>query len=128
MPRILGVDVPKDKRTDIALTYLYGVGLTSSKKILTEIKLDPAKRAKDLTEKEIAEITSVIQNGYKVEGDLRRERQQNIKRLMDVRCYRGVRHVKKLPVNGQRTHSNARTRKGPAKSVGGLNRKPPSPK
>ena len=128
MPRILGVDIPREKRTVIALTYLYGVGKTNSKKILAEAQIDPNKRAKDLTEKEISNITVVIQKSYKVEGDLRREIQQNIKRLMDVRCYRGSRHLKGLPVRGQRTHTNARTRKGPRKTIGGLNKKPPSPK
>ena len=128
MPRILGVDIPREKRTEIALTYLYGVGKTLSKKILNEVKIDPNKRAKDLTEKEVSAITEVIQKNFKVEGDLRRDIQQNIKRLMDIRCYRGSRHLKGLPVRGQRTHTNARTRKGPRKTIGGLNKKPPAPK
>ena len=129
MPRILGVDLPREKRTDIALTYLYGVGRSLSAKILKEANVDPNKRAKDLSEKEVAQIASVLQkSNLKVEGDLRREVQQNIKRLIDVRCYRGVRHVKGLPVRGQRTHTNARTRKGPRKTVGGLLKKPPGPK
>ena len=128
MPRILGVDVPREKRTDIALTYLYGVGRSNVKRILTEAEVDPGKRAKDLTEKEISTLTAVIQKNVKVEGDLRRDVQQNIKRLMDIRCYRGTRHIKGLPVRGQRSHTNARTRKGPRKTIGGLNRKPPSPK
>ena len=129
MPRILGVDIPREKRTEIALAYLYGVGKSNSKKILAEAEVDPHKRAKDLTEKEISNITSAIQrSGIKVEGDLRRDVQQNIKRLMDIRCYRGTRHLKSLPVRGQRTHTNARTRKGPRKTIGGLNKKPPSPK
>ena len=128
MPRILGVDIPREKRTVIAIAYLYGVGKSNSKKILAEAQIDPNKRAKDLTEKEISAITNVIQKTVKVEGDLRREVQQNIKRLLDIRCYRGQRHLKSLPVRGQRTHTNARTRKGPRKTIGGLNKKPPSPK
>lgn len=128
MPRILGIDVPKEKRTDIALTYLYGVGRSNAKRVLEEAKIDPAKRAKDLNEKELGLITSIIQKMAKVEGDLRREVQQNIKRLIDIRCYRGSRHLKGLPVRGQRTHTNSRTRKGPRKTIGGLNKKAPSPK
>ena len=128
MPRIIGVDIPREKRLVIALTYLYGIGKTLSKKILDEVKIDHSKRAKDLTEKEISQITAVIQKNFKVEGDLRREVQQNIKRLMDIRSYRGSRHLKGLPVRGQRTHTNSRTRKGPRKTIGGLNKKPPSPK
>ena len=128
MPRIFGVDIPREKRTEIALTYLYGVGKSNTKKILAEAQVDPNKRAKDLTEKEISNITAVIQKTTKVEGDLRREVQQNIKRLMDVRCYRGSRHLKGLPVRGQRTHTNSRTRKGPRKTIGGLSKKPPAPK
>ena len=128
MPRILGVDIPREKRIEVALRYLYGVGKSNSKKILAEAQVDLNKRAKDLNEKEISNITTVIQKTVKVEGDLRREVQQNIKRLMDIRCYRGTRHLKSLPVRGQRTHTNARTRKGPRKTIGGLNKKPPSPK
>ena len=128
MPRIFGVDIPREKRTVIALRYLYGVGKSNAKTILAEAQVDPNKRAKDLTEKEISTITSVIQRTVKVEGDLRREIQQNIKRLMDIRCYRGQRHLKGLPCRGQRTHTNSRTRKGPRKTIGGLNKKPPSPK
>ena len=128
MPRIVGVDLPREKRTDIALTYLYGIGRPLSNKILASTGIDPAKRAKDLTDKEVAAITAEIQKGgIKVEGDLRREVQQNIKRLIDIRCYRGIRHSKSLPVRGQRTHTNARTRKGPRKTIGGLARKAPSP-
>ena len=128
MPRILGVDIPREKRTVIALTYLYGVGKTNAKTILAEANVDPNKRAKDLTEKEVSAITSVIQKSVKAEGDLRREIQQNIKRLMDIRSYRGSRHLKGLPVRGQRSHTNARTRKGPRKTMGGLSKKPPAPK
>jgi len=128
MPRLFGVDIPRDKKTAVALTYIYGVGRTVSKRILAETQIDPDKRAKDLSEKEVSEITSAIQKTYKVEGDLRREVQQNIKRFMDIRCYRGNRHLKGLPANGQRSHTNARTRKGPRKTMGGLSKKPPSPK
>lgn len=128
MPRILGVDLPREKRTIIALTYLYGVGRSNAKDILSEAQIDPNKRAKDLTEKEISTITNVLQKSYKVEGDLRREVQTNIKRMMDIRCYRGTRHLKGLPVRGQRTHTNSRTRKGPRKTIGGLAKKPPAPK
>ena len=128
MPRIFGVDIPREKRTVIALGYLYGVGRSNAKDILAEAQIDPNKRAKDLTEKEISTLTAIIQKNMKVEGDLRREVQQNIKRLMDIRCYKGTRHLKGLPVNGQRTHTNARTRKGPRKTIGGLSKKPPAPK
>ena len=129
MPRILGVDVPAEKRTATALTYIYGIGDSLAKRILEEAKVSPTKRAKELTEKEIYSITSMIQkNSIKVEGDIRRETQQNIRRLIDIRCYRGQRHVRGLPVRGQRTHTNARTRKGPRKTVGGLLKKPPAPK
>ncbi|MCM8800731.1 MAG: 30S ribosomal protein S13 [Candidatus Omnitrophica bacterium] len=116
MPRILGVDIPKEKRMEIALTYLYGIGRTLSNKILKEAGISPDKRAKDLTEEEASLISNTIQRvGYKVEGDLRREVQQNIKRLMDIGSWRGLRHKKGLPVRGQRTRTNARTRKGPRK-------------
>lgn len=127
MPRIIGVDIPREKRIDVALTYLFGVGKTLSKKILLEAKVDLSKRAKDLTEAEVSAITGIIQRTIKVEGDLRREIQQNIKRMMDIRCYRGSRHLKSLPCRGQRTHTNARTRKGKRKTVGGLSRKAPAP-
>jgi len=128
MPRIIGVDIPREKRVDVALTYLYGVGKTLSKKILLEAKVDPAKRAKDLTEAEVSVITGIVQKTTKVEGDLRREIQMNIKRLMDIRCYRGSRHLKGLPCRGQRTHTNARTRKGKRKTVGGLSKAAPTAK
>ena len=118
MPRILGVDLPKEKRIDVSLRYLYGVGSLISSKILKEAGIDPAKRAKDLSEEEISRITAVIQKGYRVEGDLRREVSQNIKRLMDITSYRGYRHKRSLPVRGQRTRTNARTRKGPRKNIG----------
>lgn len=128
MPRIIGVDIPREKKIDVALTYLYGIGKTLSKKILLEAKVDLSKRAKDLTEAEISALTGIIQRTTKVEGDLRREIQMNIKRLMDIRCYRGSRHLKGLPCRGQRTHTNARTRKGKRKTVGGLAKAAPAPK
>ena len=116
MPRILGVDLPKEKRIEISLMYLYGVGRANSNVILKEANVDPGKRAKDLSEEEISRITSTLQkSGYKVEGDLRRDISQNIKRLMDIGSWRGMRHKKGLPARGQRTRTNARTRKGPRK-------------
>ncbi len=128
MPRILGVDIPREKRIEIALAYLYGVGPANSKKILNAVRIDLNTRAKDLTEKDISNLTTEIQKNYTVEGDLRRQIQQNIRRLIDIRSYRGSRHVKGLPVRGQRTHTNSRTRKGPRMTIGGLNRKAPTPK
>ncbi len=114
MPRILGIDLPKEKRIEISLTYLYGIGRFLSNAILKEAGIDPNKRAKDLTEEEISLITNILQKkSYKVEGDLRRDISQNIKRLMDIGSWRGLRHRKGLPVRGQRTRTNARTRKGP---------------
>jgi small subunit ribosomal protein S13 len=118
MPRIFGVDIPKEKRIDIALTYLYGVGRVISGRILKEAQIEAAKRAKDLNEEEISRITNAIQKmGLKIEGDLRRDVSQNIKRLMDIGAWRGLRHKKGLPVRGQRTRTNARTRKGPKKGA-----------
>jgi small subunit ribosomal protein S13 len=114
VPRIIGIDIPKEKRIEIALCYLYGVARFTSNKILKEAGIDPNKRAKDLSEDEVSRITNIIQKaGYKVEGDLRRDVSQNIKRLMDIGSYRGSRHKKGLPARGQRTRTNARTRKGP---------------
>ncbi len=118
MARIAGIDIPKDKRTIIALTYIYGIGPTASSKILTEAKVSPDTRVKDLTDDEISRIRTFIDKEYEVEGDLRRSVTMNIKRLMDIGCYRGLRHRRGLPVRGQRTHTNARTRKGPKKTVG----------
>jgi len=118
MPRICGVDLPKGKRIEVALTYVYGIGRTLSNKILKMANISPDKRAKDLTEEEVSKLSAIIQNDYKVEGDLRREISTNIKRLIDIGCYRGSRHKKGLPARGQRTHTNARTRKGPRKTVG----------
>ncbi len=117
MPRIIGVDIPKEKRIEIALTYLFGVGRSLSNQILKQININPDKRAKDLTEAEISLITNFLQKAdFKIEGDLRREISQNIKRLMDIGSWRGMRHKKGLPVRGQRTRTNARTRKGHRKS------------
>ena len=118
MARISGVDIPNQKRVEIALTYIYGIGLTSSKKILAKTGIDPDKRAKDLTEDEISKLRDEIENHYKVEGELRREVALNIKRLVEIKCYRGIRHRRGLPVRGQKTKTNARTRKGPKKTVG----------
>lgn len=115
MARIAGIDLPKNKRMEIALTYIYGIGRTSARKILEESGLDPSLKSDQLTEVDVAKIREVIDHSYKVEGDLRREVGMNIKRLMDLGCYRGLRHRKGLPVRGQRTHTNARTRKGPRK-------------
>ena len=123
MPRIVGVDIPKEKRIEIALGYIYGIGRALSNKILKIANVNPDKRAKDLTEEEIARLSSVIQKDYKVEGDLRREVSANIKRLIDVGSYRGLRHRRGLPVRGQRTKTNARTRKGPRKTVGVVRQK-----
>jgi len=116
--RISGIDIPKDKRAIIALTYIYGIGPTVSSKILTHAKVSPDTRVKDLTDDEISRIRTFIDKEYEVEGDLRRSVTMNIKRLMDIGCYRGLRHRRGLPVRGQRTHTNARTRKGPKKTVG----------
>ena len=117
MARIAGVDLPKDKRIEIGLTYVYGIGRTSAKKILEMTGINPDTRAKDLTDDDIAKLRDEIENNYTVEGELRRETAMNIKRLVEVNCYRGIRHRKGLPVRGQRTKTNARTRKGPAKTI-----------
>ena len=117
MARISGVDIPNQKRIEIALTYIYGIGLKSSKDILAKTGINPDIRAKDLTEDDIAKLRDEIENNYTVEGELRREVGMNIKRLIEVNCYRGMRHRKGLPVRGQRTKTNARTRKGPAKTI-----------
>ena len=117
MARIAGVDIPNNKRVEIALTYIYGIGRKSANDILAATGINPDTRAKDLTEEEIANLRDVIENSYTVEGDLRREVALNIKRLVEVNCYRGTRHRKGLPVRGQRTKTNARTRKGPAKTI-----------
>lgn len=117
MARLAGVDLPRRKRMDVALRYIYGIGPSNAKDILTQAKVAFEKRSDDLTEDELARIREVLERSYKVEGDLRREVQLNIKRLMDLGCYRGLRHRKGLPVRGQRTHTNARTRKGPKRMV-----------
>ena len=117
MARIAGVDLPREKRVEIGLTYIYGIGRTRSNKILAEAGVNPDTRVKDLTEDEVIKLREVIDKNYKVEGDLRRETALNIKRLMEIGCFRGLRHRKNLPVRGQRTKTNARTRKGPRKLV-----------
>ena len=119
MARLVGVDLPRDKRIEIGLTYIYGIGLTTSKKILAETGVNPDTRVRDLTEEELTKLRDYIQANLKVEGDLHREVSQNVKRLMEIGCYRGLRHRRGLPVRGQRTHTNARTRKGPRKQIGG---------
>ncbi len=117
MPRILGIDLPKEKRIEASLPYIYGIGLPSSQRILSEAQIDGNRRAKDLSDEEVARITSIIQKKYRTEGDLRREVNQNIKRLIDIGTYRGLRHKKGLPARGQRTRTNARTRKGKRKNL-----------
>ena len=119
MARLVGVDLPRDKRIEVGLTYIYGIGLTTSKKILAETGINPDTRVNDLTEDELSKLRDYIQEHLTTEGDLHREVSQNIKRLMEIGCYRGVRHRRGLPVRGQRTHTNARTRKGPRKQIGG---------
>ena len=120
MPRILGVDIPKEKRIEASLSYLYGIGAVTARRILTLAKVDANRRAKDLSDEEIAKITNIIQNNFIVEGDLRREVNQNIKRMIDIGHYRGLRHRRGLPVRGQRTKTNARTRKGKKVNVGAI--------
>jgi small subunit ribosomal protein S13 len=115
--RIVGVDLPQQKHVEIGLTYIYGVGRSTSQKVLAKANVDPMVRVKDLSEDEIRRITRIIQDDVKVEGDLRKEVAMNIKRLMEIGCYRGVRHRRGLPVRGQRTHTNARTRKGPRRAT-----------
>ncbi|MBU1090976.1 MAG: 30S ribosomal protein S13 [Candidatus Omnitrophica bacterium] len=129
MPRILGVDIPKEKKIEISLTYLYGIGRFTSNQLLKEAEIDPNRRAKDLSEEEIARITNTIQkSGKRFEGDLRRDISQNIKRLTDIGCWRGMRHKKGLPVRGQRTRTNARTRKGPRRKGMQIIKKDPTVK
>jgi len=123
MARIAGVDIPRDKRVEIALTYIYGIGVSQSNKILAKAQVNPDTRVKNLTDDEIARIREAIDKEFKVEGDLRREVSLNIKRLMEIGCYRGIRHRRGLPVRGQRTKTNARTRKGPARAIGGKKKK-----
>jgi small subunit ribosomal protein S13 len=123
MPRIAGVDLPRNKRVEIGLTYIYGVGRSRSNEILEHTEIDPDKRVKDLTESETSRLREFIDKNYTIEGDLRREVSQNIRRLVDINCYRGIRHRRHLPVRGQRTRTNARTRKGPRKTVPGRGRR-----
>lgn len=118
MARISGVDLPREKRVEIGLTYIFGVGLTTSQTILRETGISADTRVRDLTEEEVVRLREYIDKNFQVEGDLRREVSQNIKRLMEIGCYRGLRHRRGLPVRGQRTHTNARTRKGPRRQIG----------
>jgi small subunit ribosomal protein S13 len=123
LARIAGIDLPRNKRIEIALTYIYGIGRPTASRVLTEAKVDPGTKTGELTDAEITNIRQAIDHTCKVEGDLRREVSMNIKRLMDLGCYRGLRHRRSLPVRGQRTHTNARTRKGPRRSVVGKRKK-----
>ncbi|MBI4595706.1 MAG: 30S ribosomal protein S13 [Candidatus Tectomicrobia bacterium] len=123
MARIAGVDIPREKRVEAALPYIYGIGLSTSKKILKEAEINPDTRVKDLSERDISKLREIIEQKYTVEGDLRREISLNIKRLMDVGTYRGLRHRRSLPVRGQRTSTNARSRKGPRRTVGARKKK-----
>lgn len=123
MARLVGVDLPRDKRIEVGLTYICGIGLTTSKKILAETGVDPDIRVRDLTEDDLAKLRDYITANITTEGDLHREVRQNINRLMEIGCYRGLRHRRGLPVRGQRTHTNARTRKGPRKQIGGKKNK-----
>ena len=123
MARIIGVEIPGEKRIDVALCFVYGIGRSNSAVILKSAKIDPSIRAKDLNEQQLSQIVHAIQEGkYSIEGDLRREIGLNLKRLQAIKCYRGIRHLRGLPVRGQRTHTNARTRKGPRKTVGAVKR------
>jgi len=117
MARIAGVDLPRDKRGEVAITYVYGIGRQAARKIFERARVDKDKRVKEWTEDEVARMRAIIERDYKVEGDLRREVSMNIKQLMDIGCYRGIRHRRGLPVRGQRTHTNARTRKGPRRGM-----------
>ena len=119
MARIAGVDIPRDKQVSTSLTYIYGIGPSRSQEILSQAGIDPETRVKDLSEVDVTRLRQIIDNDYTVEGDLRREVAMNIKRLTEIGCYRGLRHRRSLPVRGQRTHTNARTRKGPAKPIAG---------
>jgi small subunit ribosomal protein S13 len=117
MARVAGVDLPRDKRGEVAIQYIYGIGKSTALEILNKARVDRNKRVKDWSDDETARVRDIIEREYKVEGDLRREVSMNVKRLMDIGCYRGIRHRRGLPVRGQRTHTNARTRKGPSKGV-----------
>lgn len=118
MARIAGVDLPREKRIEVALTYIFGIGLKTAQKILAATAINPDTRTRDLTDEEVTRLREYIDKNFKIEGDLRREIAQNIKRLMEIGCYKGLRHRRGLPVRGQRTHTNARTRKGPRKPIG----------
>jgi small subunit ribosomal protein S13 len=120
MPRILGIDIPGRKRLDFALRYIYGIGPKRARDVVKKANLDPTKKADDLTDEEITRLASILQTDYQIEGDLRRQISQNIRRVMSIGCYRGLRHRRGLPVRGQRTSTNARTRKGPKKTVGAV--------
>ena len=120
MPRVLGVDIPGKKRVAYALRYIYGIGPAAARHIVDELKIDPARKADELSDDEVARISTMLQSKYRIEGDLRREVAQNIRRLISINAYRGLRHRKGLPVRGQRTRTNARTRKGPRKTVGAV--------
>ncbi len=120
MPRVLGVDIPGKKRVEYALRYIYGIGPAAARHIVDELKIDPARKADELSDDEVARISTMLQSKYRIEGDLRREVAQNIRRLISINAYRGLRHRKGLPVRGQRTRTNARTRKGPRKTVGAV--------
>ncbi len=122
MARIAGVDLPNDKRVEVALTYIYGIGVSTSRRILVQTQVDPDTRVKDLAESEISRLREIIDRGYRVEGDLRREVAMNIKRLQEINCYRGMRHRRNLPVRGQRTKTNARQRRGARRTVAGRRR------
>ena len=124
MARIAGIDIPREKRVEVALTYIYGIGRTSARKICGKVNVDGDIKSDQLSEGDLVRLREVIEREYKVEGDLRRETAQNIKMLMDIGCYRGLRHRRGLPVRGQRTHTNARTRKGPRKTVAGKKKAP----
>jgi len=119
MARIAGVDIPRDKRAVISLTYLYGIGPTTAAQVLAACEIDPSTRIRDLADQDVVQLRAYIESNLRVEGDLRREVQQDIKRKMEIGCYQGLRHRKGLPVRGQRTHTNARTRKGPKKAIAG---------
>lgn len=119
MARIAGVDIPRDKRVEISLRYIYGIGPSNSKKILEQAQVDPGTRVRDLTEEEVNRIRELVDRDYIVEGDLRREVSLNVKRLIEIRCYRGLRHMRNLPAHGQRTRTNARTKRGARKTVAG---------
>ncbi|MFH0801500.1 MAG: 30S ribosomal protein S13 [bacterium] len=124
MARIAGIDLPRDKRVEVALTYIFGIGRNSAKKILTSTKINPDTRVRGLTDEEVGRLREEIEKNFKVEGDLKREVTQSIKRLLEIGCYRGMRHKRGLPVRGQRTKTNARTRKGPRRTVGSKKKAP----